>query len=71
MSSLLLLRKVLFWYVPLPIILYFLAIFMVGAVNSQVNAGPMVYADAFLSQGAASKLKLSPQHVDKLKTVFR
>lgn len=46
-------------------------VFVAGAVSAQVNAGPMVYAEAFLAPGAASKLKLSAQNVDKLKSVFR
>ncbi|XP_067949265.1 dedicator of cytokinesis protein 9-like isoform X3 [Watersipora subatra] len=42
-----------------------------GAVSAQVNAGPMVYAEAFLASGATSKLKLSTQNVESLKNIFR
>lgn len=43
----------------------------VGAVSSQVNAGPLAYAEAFLTPAAASKLRLSPTHVESLKNIFR
>jgi len=42
-----------------------------GAVSAQVHAGPMAYAEAFLSNGAAAKLKIPAKYVESLKNIFR